>query len=212
MTHRLFRPIWQRGGSWLSAAEMLKRSADNLLVDYQAAYQQLDEQRSRAIAHGTILDLETLPPDLDLYCPYMLLMGYAVENLIKGIIVCGTGITDPNFDGKIDFGDFRAINRDNGGPWSIDKHGFLTLFKATIIREDLFTEDEKKVLQYLDKIVLWGGRYPVAKKQDPNRPIDIVCAEPPFIGTPTVLPIPTVNNIYIKALEELHRICTQYGH
>ena len=80
------------------------------------------------------------------------------------------------------------------------------------MQSNLFTPDEKRVLQYLDKIVIWGGRYPVPKKQDPTRPVDIVCAEPPFIGSPTVLPIPAVRGIYDKAFEEMHRICTQYEH
>jgi hypothetical protein len=43
-------PIWQLANAWLATTEMLKRSASNLLGDYQVAYQQLNEQTSRAIA------------------------------------------------------------------------------------------------------------------------------------------------------------------
>ena len=196
--------IWKLPSAWISTAEMLKRSADNLLVDYQVAYQELNRQTSQAIATGVRTQI-TLPLDLDLYCPYMLLMGYAIENIIKGTIVCGTGITDSNFGGAVNFEDFRAINRENGAPWTIDQHGFLNLLKATAIRADLFNDDEKKVLQYLDVIIKWGGRYPVPKRAEPGRSPGFVCAEPPYIGATNMLPIPAVSGIYGKALEEMKR-------
>jgi len=197
--------IWQLGGSWLSTAKMLKLAADNLLVDYQAAYEQLTEISTGAINHGTVVDLNRLPPNLELYCSYALLMGYAIENLIKGIIVCDAGITDPNFGGVVNFEDFRAVNRDDGRPWRIDTHGFLKLLKATAIRDDFFTDVEKETLRYLDKVVVWGGRYPVPKRQDPVNPFDLVCVEP--ISSP----IPVIAGIYAKALSEMHRVGKEYG-
>ncbi len=202
-------PIWKLSGAWISTAEMLKRSADNLLVDYQVAYQELNRQTSQAFASGVRTQI-TPSLDLDLYCPYMLLMGYAIENLIKGTIICGTGIIDPNFGGAVNFEDFRAVNRENSAPWTIDQHGFPNLLKVTAIREDLFNDDEKRVLQYLDVIIKWGGRYPVPKRVEPGRSSGFVCAEPPYIGARNILPIPAVSSIYEKALEEMRRVCSQY--
>jgi hypothetical protein len=189
---------WQLGGSWLSTASMLKRAADNILVDYKVAYKDLNDQISRK-------DIETvtLDPNLDLYCPYMLLMGYALENIIKGMIVCATGITDPSFNGVVNFADFRAVNRETGKPWSIDQHGFINLLKSSVIKEDLFSDEEMDMMQYLDKIVIWGGRYPVAKKYDPSHPHDLVCVEP------IVSPLETIENIYDKAIKELFKLFEQ---
>jgi len=208
MTPQSF-PIWKLSNAWISTAEMLKRSADKLLFNYQLAYQELNRQTSHAIASGERTQI-TLPPDLDLYCPYMLLMGYAIENLIKGAIICGTGLNDPDFGGAVNFDDFRAVNRENGAPWTIDQHGFINLLKVTAIRADIFNDDEKEVLQYLDIIIKWGGRYPVPKRQEPGRSSGFVCAEPPYIGSRNILPIPAVNSIYEKALEEMRRVCSQY--
>ena len=208
MTPQSF-PIWKLSNAWISTAEMLKRSADRLLSNYQLAYQELSRQTSQAIASGERTRI-TMPQDLDLYCPYMLLMGYAIENLIKGAIICGTGLSDPNFGGAVNFEEFRAINRENGAPWTVDQHGFINLLKVTAIRADLFNDDEKEVLKYLDIIIKWGGRYPVPKRQESGGSSGFVCAEPPYIGSRDTLPIPAVNSIYEKALEEMRRVCSQY--
>jgi hypothetical protein len=201
---QLYRQSWQLGGSWISTADTLKRAADKILIDYQAAYRHLNEHTSRAINSGTVEQF-TLDPNIDFYCPYMLLMGYALENIIKGMIICGTGIADPTFGGAVNFADFRAINRDTSGPWRIDKHGFLNLLKATVIDNDLFSDAEKEMLKYLDKFVTWGGRYPVAKNFDPEHPHEVVCAEP--IDSP----LASIAAIYEKSIAEMYRLCRQYG-
>jgi len=202
-------PIWKLSNAWISTAEMLKRSADKLLSDYLVAYEELSRQTSHAITSIERTQI-TMPQDLDLYCPYMLLMGYAIENLIKGVIICGTGSSDPSFGGAVNFEDFRAVNRENSAPWTIDQHGFINLLKVTAIRADLFNDDEVEVLKYLDIIIKWGGRYPVPKRQEPGRSSGFVCAEPPCIGSRNTLPITAVKSIYEKALEEMWEVCSQY--
>jgi hypothetical protein len=62
-----------------------------------------------------------------------------------------------------------------------------------------------KVLLILDKIVKWDGRYPVALKFDPTRPVERICVEP------IASPLPAVASIYDKSLKEMHRICSQFG-
>jgi len=201
---QFYRHSWQLGGSWISTADTLKRAADKILNEYQSAYGHLYEHTSSAMNRGTVEQF-TLDQNIDFYCPYMLLMGYALENIIKGMIICGTGIADPTFGGAVNFADFRAINRDTNGPWRIDQHGFLNLLKATVIDNNLFSDEEKDVLKYLDKFVTWGGRYPVAKNFDSEHPHEIVCVEP--INSP----LAAIAAIYEKSLTEMYRLCRQYG-
>jgi hypothetical protein len=88
----MYRKDWQLGGSWLLMANMLKRSADKLLKDYLVAYEKLNDHTTRALTTGK-METFTLDPDIELYCSYMLLMGYALENVIKGMVCLRNRIT-----------------------------------------------------------------------------------------------------------------------
>jgi len=199
----VYRQSWQQSTAWFATVDMLKMAADRLLDEYQVSQRRSMDQVSCSSDGHVRVPLEYN----DLYCPGMLLMGYAIENLIKGIIICGTGITDPTFGDAVNFEEFRAVNRrTKQRDLVITEHLFQNLLKADAIRSDLFTEDEKKVLHYLDRIVMWGGRYPVPKKREAKKheSIYLVCVEP------LDSPIAAVRGIYDKARREMSEVCKRY--
>ena len=206
-----YQSHWQLGRHWLYTAKMLKTAADKIRIDYQAAY-----QRFPVIREGIIFD----DPDLDLYCPYMLLMGYALENIFKGIIICESGINDPNFKNEDHLNKFTVNFIDNKkNPTSnLIEHDLLRLLNAEVINKwctETFNDPEKKVMDLLHNAVIWSGRYPSPKKYDPSgddseQPnkartkddsLSFHCLEP--IDTPSE----TVEIIYDKAMQKLIELC-----
>jgi len=86
---------WKQGFSWLEVANTLIKAAYNT--------------RDFAIADVNNFnpELTRIPDGWYLYLVYMLLAGYAMENLFKGIIICGMWLDDAN---SVDvFGDFEKL-------------------------------------------------------------------------------------------------------
>jgi hypothetical protein len=78
------RGRWQI--SWDIKADMLKRAADLLLEAYRCKCAELDsQQRPRVNAEGAKGWIENY--DIVLWRVYYMLMGYSIENRIKGIIM-----------------------------------------------------------------------------------------------------------------------------
>jgi hypothetical protein len=77
-----------RGFYWHDTAIMLKTAADKILAAHiDACNHYLNSWNSRDGKPITDEDI-LLRRDRELFPVYMLLMGYALENLIKGIIIC----------------------------------------------------------------------------------------------------------------------------
>jgi hypothetical protein len=81
------------------------------------------------------------------YVPiYRMLMGFSMENLLKGILIAED--LEAVVDGKL-----NSV---------LDSHGLKDL--AEKIGGLKFTKLEKRVLSELESYVLWAGRYPAPKK------------------------------------------------
>jgi|GEM_PF-2845554 len=207
---KIYRDHWQLGRYWLYTAKMLKNVADKILIDYLAAY-----RRPPVICDDIILS----DPDLDLYCPYMLLMGYALENILKGMIICESGIKDPTFKSKDHLRDFKVGFIDGKEHYSkLTEHDLLHLLKAEVISKwciETFNDTEMTVMGLLHNSVMWSGRYPTPNKydptgDDPKNPnktrnkddrLSFYCIEPPDT------PIETVELIFDKAMKKLIKSC-----
>jgi hypothetical protein len=208
------RDRWKLGRNWLYTAKMLKTAADKILIDYLAAC-----ERFPVIRGGAVSD----DPDLDLYCPYMLLMGYALENILKGMIICESGIrNDPSFCGADHLKNFKVVFVDRENPSTVaEGHDFLHLFKAKVICEwcaETFNDAEmERALHLLHDAVMWSGRYPSPKKYDPtgDDPKNINKARTEddrlsfYCLEPIKSPIETVEVIYEKAMKKLIELCRQ---
>lgn len=134
-------------GSWKMSALTLLRASDKIYEDYIAANQRererdITETQESQELHGQ--ELEDLW-DMQLYPVYLLLVGYAVENLIKGIIFS----RDPNL---LVSGEKLSNNHTN--------HSLVDLFKKTGLSMD---DDIEEILIGLRQFIVWKGRYSIPK-------------------------------------------------
>jgi hypothetical protein len=109
---------------------------------------------------------------MELYPIYMLLAGYALENAFKGVIICGTWLYDHRCIRLDDFADLRVPVKNDVQCIQIDKHGLSRLLRARAMTLE-FSPDEKKVMAELDMHVLWGGRYPIPKRYELDKPFQV---------------------------------------
>lgn len=86
--------------------------------------------------------------DSQLYPVYLLLIGYAVENLIKGIIFS----KDPSL-----------IDSNGKLSKAHTNHNLVTLYKAAGLSPD---QDTKDLLNGLGEYIVWRGRYAVTKERN----------------------------------------------
>ena len=132
---------------WMFTADALKRSADVILETVNA-----DRKQWLTLA-GTMPWLtspgEYEPLPVPVWQEYMLLAGFAIENLVKGIQIARNPALirpDPSKPQKL-------------LPPTLLKHLDLGLIDATGIK---LTTDERDLVSRLTVFVLWGGRYPVS--------------------------------------------------
>jgi hypothetical protein len=124
---------------WLVKARTIKRSFDLLLIRYeddQLAYEEAIEQGE--------YDLDA--PDY--YTP-MMLLGFAIENLLKGLLIS----TNPNMPRPRKLADVIGKN-----------HRLVDLVESLPpgIRPEL-TAGETSLLRELQEAIVWRGRYPCPK-------------------------------------------------
>ena len=194
-----YHDSWQSGSEWLSTAKVLKTAADKILKDYLAAYQRYDSQ-VRIALNGTPVDLAPSlhDPDLTLWPVYKLLMGYALENLLKGIIISKGLLEYPRCFEVDDFSQLHVPRKNHIQCMRIDKHlGHLLSARAI----DMFDNEEEEVIEDLDNAVKSAGRYPVSKKYDPKDPLCLLAKTEPIKETE-----PIINAIYQKAEAILERL------
>jgi hypothetical protein len=141
----------QNPRAWLCSAERLRDAADIILRDqqqFEVAYFRAHEQATQealTIAYlegsnsGTA-EIRCRPPN---YPPAQLLYAYAIENLLKGLIVAK---------------DATLINADSLAK-TLRSHNLRSLCETAGIQ--VFAQEEP-VLKALSELSTWAGRYPVA--------------------------------------------------
>jgi hypothetical protein len=196
---RQYRYYWLRGTLWLTTAQMLKRAADKILADQQAALKRNITMRESEHILVTDDRFISMWLDMQMLPVYMILTGYALEDLFKGIIICGTWLEDPSILSKDNFKDVRVPAKGSGQPMKIDKHGLRYLLGAEAMTLT-FEEDEKAVMDDLDEYIMWAGRYPISKEYKPShiQPGGIV-----YVGYG---PFKVIDVIYEKSIKELERL------
>jgi hypothetical protein len=132
--HRLRSPI-----PWINIAEVLRRDGDILWRRYRRAARRLakDSESRRLFGHSKRWDLHS-------HYAAMMLWGFAIENLLKSIIIAREGDSSsgdrlPKHLGDHDVG--RLLNRSGV----------------------LLTDADRRVADRLHEAVIWGGRYPIPK-------------------------------------------------
>ncbi len=79
----------------------------------------------------------------------LMIGGFAIENLLKGLLVSANGPWDQE------------------GRFRLDTHNLMQLAQDTNLG---LTDDERLVLERLEVFVKWAGRYPIPKTSDDMRP------------------------------------------
>jgi hypothetical protein len=127
---------------WLFKAEELHRAA-NILLESHICDSMNFNKALMAWAEKQTTKAPTM--SINLTFPCFLLMGYSLENLLKGIIVS----SDPEClsQGKL--------------PKKINDHKLLNLAKTANIR---FSDDEDILCKLIQSAVISFGRYPISKK------------------------------------------------
>lgn len=139
--------------AWLAAADRVKRAADLIADRYQAEAQ-------AAVRAGSASDAEA-PPSL---APvYLMLAGYAIENLAKAVIVAQSD--DPE--------SLRWVTKNHLGAAMLDK--------ACIALQN----GQADLVDRLAHHITWAGRYPAPNKRDAQRFASTVAARGSWWGNPT---------------------------
>lgn len=195
---------WQYGHNWYSTANALKKASDKIREAYLQAYNEIRVPvRSSFGGTPAKIDLSKLS-DTDQYKIAMLLMGYSMENIFRGIIVCTMWLRDPKSVDFPDFGVLSAPSSVKGTDIHLAEHGLRRLTDAADMNIT-FGPEEKDTMDYLDDFITWAGRYPTPKRHDPSDPNGIKN----FLKTsePIEYPYQKIDSLYQKSMEELIRVC-----
>ncbi|MBI1882070.1 MAG: hypothetical protein HYR94_28175 [Chloroflexi bacterium] len=146
--------------SWKSVSLDLKHAADRLYDLYHDATLRIIEQSLEEIKEGEktedsrALEGKELEDFLDsqLISKYFLLMGYAIENLLKGILM----IQHPEY--------FKP----NAKITDIRSHNLVNLCKRCKIS---LRQEEADLLNKLTRHIEWQGKYPIPLESDKMFPI-----------------------------------------
>ena len=149
-----------------------------------------------AVALKSYADCKPSPSGTTINAVYLMLMGYALEDLAKCIIACKAytpGITDVTpFEEKLR--EFKFKRRD-GQERKIGTHNLNDLYSA----KDIGFEISDKELEHLKAISIytqWKGRYPV-----PLEISHVTSSEPSFEDLSA-----TSESVYDRAMEEINRL------
>lgn len=146
---------------------------------------------------------DTRPTDCDdddQNAVYLMLMGYVLEDLAKGIIACRAydeTITDViPFEERIKSLKFQL---DDGSIRSLTIHELDKLYKAKNMGFNI-SDSEEKHLQAISQYTLWKGRYPV-----PTNINGVPDSWPSFDDMNS-----TAKTIYDKAMAEIQKLRTSH--
>jgi hypothetical protein len=130
---------------WLAKARQLRKAANLLFIDFENERAEFAEEFEKE-------------PDTDLPIPddsvVTMLLGFAVENLLKGLYVS-------TLEHMEDVKDLSALN------FPGQRHELEPIAHA--LKPELqieFSQEEVDLLHALEHVVLWYGRYPSARNID----------------------------------------------
>ncbi len=195
---------WHYGKNWYDKAVTLKNASDKILDAYLEAQDHItnrwDSAPDGVPVEFTKLDLV----DLDQYPVFMLLMGYSIENLFRGIVICGMWLENPNSVEVSNFSELRVPVKGSTNTMRLMKHGFRRLLDAKAMNIE-FSNEEKDMMDNLDDAIKWVGRYATAKEYNSNI---IVGPQITRLRPHNIQFLDTLYTIYSKAREELARLCS----
>jgi hypothetical protein len=176
----------QKPSSWLSSAESLREAAEIIFQresSNEILYAQALERANQELANnpdpGAYAEIRCEPPN---YLPGELLYGYALENVLKGLVVANA----PNIANEAKLGD------------EIVSHKLICLAKKAAFQ---ISASEAKILRALTQLSEWAGRYPVARRLKQHSSAD------PLSDGLALLNYgadhPTVRSLFDRALAEL---------
>ncbi|MGO8977481.1 MAG: hypothetical protein ACLPTZ_21220 [Beijerinckiaceae bacterium] len=142
----------QRPVSWLLSAERLRDAAEVISehelaneIPYFKAYAEAQQEAvAEAYSDGKdagVAEIKAVPPN---YPPAQLLYAYAIENVLKGLVIANTP---------------RLIEEQelNEG---LKSHNLIKLAEKAGLTVHV---EERLVLEALSQLSVWAGRYPVAR-------------------------------------------------
>ena len=191
---------WQNGTNWYNMAKTLKNSADMIREAYLEAYTHLNKRIMESLSNGGVLHTTHEHFfNIDQYPVFMMLMGYSMENIFRGIVICGEWLDDSDsVDAIVDYAAFKAqVRGDMSSKIILNKHGLRRLLDAKHMGIK-FSKEEKSMMDELDKFVRWGGRYAVPLEHDPSDPHGLLKLQP--IDAP--YPFQVIDTMYVKSMEE----------
>jgi hypothetical protein len=141
----------QRPIAWLLSAERLRDAAEAILahelpneVPYFRAYDDAERDAlAEACSPGNdigVAEIKAAPPN---YPPAQLLYAYAIENLLKGLVVANTPGLIQERQLSVELKTHDLIKLADKAQFQVHAH-------------------ETPILEGLSKLSLWAGRYPVA--------------------------------------------------
>jgi hypothetical protein len=137
-------------------------------------------------------------------------MGYALENVIKGMIISETWLNHPEKIEKVtNFEDLRVPKKDGTNDTVITMH-LYGLFTVEGVHNRLFIGPEKQTLLELNEYVISAGRYPARRKGPASshykgKPIQSIGISIPIDYEMTS----AIHLLYEKAIAELDRLNKQ---
>lgn len=168
VTPQMLYAAAQNPAGWFFSARRLRDAAEIILqhevaqeIPYGLAYEEASREAIATAWTGTNeaghAEIKCVPPN---YMPAQLLYAFAIENLLKGLIMAN----NPGLAGE------EKISK------SVKSHDLLALAEQVGVE---IAVQEVPVLKSLSDIAIWAGRYPVAArreehegKENPNRLLD----------------------------------------
>lgn len=162
MDEEQYRALVANSSAWIGTGCRLLAAADVVWPRAIAALAFLRKAHEHLTAAqpGTSIqvdDIERLMQELHQVLTFRLLAGYAIENLLKGVVVRQRQLrAEPIVNAQ---GTLTGIRQD---------HDYLELARQVFGRQEL-SQDEERILSMLSVAVQWAGRYPMDKTQpDPT--------------------------------------------
>lgn len=122
---------------WLEKARALRHASNHLLIHFEEEQLAYEEKFERTLA------FELEPPDASVL---MMLLGFAIENLLKGLYVSTLKIAKPP----------RTL-RELG----VSGHCLAVIAnKLEVALGETFSQRELDILAAVEQTILWYGRYP----------------------------------------------------
>lgn len=197
-THEHYHNTWINGQYWEKEASVLKAAADRILDAWLKACEIYTSYHFKNINDSIYILCED---EIQMFPTYMLLMGYALENIIKGIIITKMSLSDPDSIKTKNFGELKFCLK-NGTNRDIKTHHFTKdLLEAKVI--DILSSDrEKELFNEIEACVIWGGKYPTPKELRLNKHF----VSPTGAITMSTRKPEEIKALYKKWSTELHKL------